>query len=108
MSIIRQHSTSRVYSIAGGGTARAFCPGELVGHREDEKSLGMVVASTTDDVTVLWSRLPVGTIDMMELQSEVIVAKSRRLKAKWKGSEAEPVLVGDFEKLKEIFGGPAK
>lgn len=90
MSLIHQHEVAKV-TIVGPGLFLA--PGVLCSHAEDRKSLGLVVAvetrSEAGTVTVLWSRPPVGTIDMMEVKVQEITATSRKLKTEWRSTSVD-------------------
>ena len=76
---------------------REFRPGDMVSFRSDPKSLGTVISVTSEkhvseECNVLWSREPFADV---QVQIQIITAKSRQLKTKWSVNSAEELGIKD-------------
>lgn len=68
---------------AGWASSKASGPGMPCKHTLDHDSFGIMVAAVDGQVTVLWSRHPVGLVD---IKIQEIRPATRKLKATWSTS----------------------
>lgn len=84
MAQLQQHRTDELRTATdenGAGFPNPE-PGEYVYHSDDKKSFGLVVSRVGDECNVIWSKQP-NLIPNVKVQSQIINATSRKLKATW-------------------------